>query len=307
MAIVLLQLRADGHKKATRITDEPCFKAQFLPLCGTLGMNLLPRALQGLRVDSSDLMALRHELTCLQRWAAGPLLRKRDSFRKHVSWASQVALDVLNEAAADPAVELFLVSSYRPQEATGLKPFDHETLTPLGEPTDVAPALRPLYSLTSLSDWTTVVDRCKSFGWRVAEEEPDAGYARFLIGEHLGIYADTGAGGGRPFAYGVLYWFHQLGPEMAEFYPSPGRSDYDRAYKRSRLTIEALLGAPAAQGEYRYDFRPDWPYRYAVWTGDAGVLILRQDELDIQMGMDINVWVQPWNPSDPVPSPPIGF
>jgi hypothetical protein len=93
---------------------------------------------------------------------------------------------------------------------------------------------------------------------------------------------------------------------MAAYY-DPGRRDFDLAFERAKSRITESLGLPWAQGQYVHDHRPDWTYSYATWPGPAGVLILRQDELDIQFGMEVNVWVQPWDSATPLPTPPIGF
>ena len=306
MAVVFLKVLDGRPGEVWHIAGEPTFEQHILPLCLALGLRLLPSALQGFRVSPDDVLVLRDDFVRLRHHVSNRWLLKPKFLRKRVPGACDAAMRALNAIADDPGGEWFLLSSYRPQHATGLEPFDTESLMTLGEPVDVSPCLQELYSLTSLAEWRGATGRCKSFGWAVDEERPDDGVAWFLPAPGLRVYVDTGATAARPFGCLVLYRFEEVAPEMAEFYRA-GRADYDGAYDRVLSTVIASLGEPVARGDYRHAHRPEWPYHYADWPGEAGVLILRQDELDIQCGMDVNLWVQPWDPSEPLPKPPIDF
>ncbi len=302
MAVVLLTIDDDGPKHAVRITDEPAYRDHFLPFCTSLGLRLMSSALAGIRINPSDIASLREEFVRLKYHVAKLWFPKPRWIAKHIPWACEVALSELDAFSAKRSGQLYLVTSYRPQQATGLQPFDHETLMPLGVPIDIRPFVRQLFSLTAIPDWGGINKRCRSFGWKQDDAYPED--SLWFLGDKLRLCTEAGTSSGQAFAFVVLYFFDELGPEMADFCP-PGRADYDRAYETSESQVAAVLGDPATRGEYRYPFRSEWPYRYAIWPGEAGVLILRQDELDIQFGMDVNLWVQPWDPATPLPTLPI--
>jgi hypothetical protein len=49
----------------------------------------------------------------------------------------------------------------------------------------------------------------------------------------------------------------------------------------------------AAERPSVYAHRAAWRYSFAGWGLTDATLVLVQDELDIQFGMDVTLWVQP--------------
>jgi hypothetical protein len=306
VAVVLLTIANQECARAVRITDEPAYRDHFMPFCATLGLQLMSAGLRGVHVAPNNIPLLREEFLRLKRHVLKTWFFKPKRMKLHIPHACDVGVSELDRFASEGVGQLYFLSSYRPQEATGLEPFDHEALWPLGRPYEFRPYIEPLFSLTSMTDWSELAARCRSFGWKADADFPDDDV--WLLGDRLRFcVGHSDANEERPFGFVFVYFFEDVRePGMAEFYP-PGRSDYDRAYATALSQIREVIGDPAAQGEYRYHFRSDRPYHYAIWPGEAGVLILRQDEIDIQFGMDVNLWVQPWSPEEPLPVPPIDW
>jgi hypothetical protein len=201
------------------------------------------------------------------------------------------------------------VSSYAPPTATGLAPFDHETLMPFGEPVDISPYIGPIFSLTARPfEYAGLIQRCKRLGWKVEEEEngDDFGYCWFRLARSLRFGVDAGIGRGGPLALAYLYHYDE-GGEMG-LKPNPyyrtGREDYARAFEKAQSAAEIVLGQPAERGQYQYDSSPECRYGYATWAGDAAALVIKQDDIDPQFGMDVDLWIASRTSERPLPRPP---
>jgi hypothetical protein len=67
---------------------------------------------------------------------------------------------------------------------------------------------------------------------------------------------------------------------------------FNSAFHSAAEAIAQFLGAPTVSGERKLDFRK-WSYAYYRWSLPEGEFTLVQDELDIQDGMDVTLWIQP--------------
>src|SRR5262249_46626912 len=149
-----------------------------------------------------------------------------------------------------------------------------------------------------------VVERCRGWGWILTENVPDLGVARFLAGDHREVVFGSGEFvglGERSYLWMALCYWPDDGdsrsPDGEEVREDAGggdggdRGDFDARFEAAREELRNLLGPPAGQGKYEYRNRVGWPYLYAVWRAKRGFFVLQQDELDIQTGLDISIWV----------------
>jgi hypothetical protein len=166
----------------------------------------------------------------------------------------------------------------------------------------VAPHLLTLAGTTF--GFGEIIERCRGWGWTLTDEDPDLGVARFRVGDDREVVFDSGKLGGlngRACLWMALcYW-----PDDDDSRPADGeeirdnaggddggdRGDFDAGFEAAREELTSLLGRAAGQGKYEYRHRAGWPYLYAVWRAERGFFVLQQDELDIQFGFDISIWV----------------
>lgn len=78
------------------------------------------------------------------------------------------------------------------------------------------------------------------------------------------------------------------------------REEFDRLYEDAVARTIASIGMPHLRG----NDREEPGYRYAIWRGITGLLILQQSANDPQFGHDINYWIQPWTGPEPKPTGP---
>jgi hypothetical protein len=99
----------------------------------------------------------------------------------------------------------------------------------------------------------------------------------------------------------VCWWetFMQSQHESWESWAAE-HAEFDRLFSDRLADAVALLGPPRVQGSDEGEY----PHRYAVWRGETGLLVLQQSTYDLQFGLDVNYWVQPWSGPDPRPTSP---
>ncbi|WP_435016247.1 hypothetical protein TA3x_003811 [Tundrisphaera sp. TA3] len=124
-------------------------------------------------------------------------------------------------------------------------------------------------------------------GWDLRDDEPGLGYVRF--DRRMTAESDEGCplsvmvNGGEhpPFAYVTLAWFEDYEVE---------RGPFDEMFRIPYESLTSILGESSQSGHYH---QVDWDYSFAGWTLPDCTLILVQDELDIQFGMDVSLWALP--------------
>ena len=77
------------------------------------------------------------------------------------------------------------------------------------------------------------------------------------------------------------------------------REQFDAVFAEERSRAVAIIGLPLVEGR-----DPDSAHRWAVWQGATGLLVLQQSNYDLQVGTDVNYWVQRWRGEIPAPSSP---
>jgi hypothetical protein len=172
---------------------------------------------------------------------------------------------------------------------------------------EVSRYLPDLFALTAATlEPEEVQQRCLSRGWKVVEYRPEDGVARFEMADGLSAVVDSGKQGGiggRPILHLPLYyWPEDEGPQPSNL---DGRGEFDAAFAAARQVTIGCLGEPFGTGTYEYRHRPGWPYSYAVWPGERAFFIILQDEIDIQFGMDVSIWLLGRQEGDPLPSFPL--
>ena len=177
----------------------------------------------------------------------------------------------------------------------------------------VAPCLFSLAETTF--DFDEVEKRCRGWGWMLTEDDPDLGVARFGVDEANAVVFDSGKSGGlngRACLWLALcYWPDDEDSQSADgqdgrgaAVEEAGRGEFDARFEAACGELRKSLGPPAVRGKYEYGHRAGWPYSYAVWCAERGFLVLQQDELDIQFGFDISIWVLSARDGEALPSFP---
>ncbi|MBN9523819.1 hypothetical protein J0H58_35795 [bacterium] len=131
---------------------------------------------------------------------------------------------------------------------------------------------------------------CQTAEWGLVDDEPDLGYVRFAM--HAGAGPDqsrllsvrVAETGHPPWAFVPLYYFEEY---------RQGRGPFDGAFRSLSVHLAGHLGEASRVGSYGYPHRAGWSYSFAGWALADATLVLVQDELDIQFGMDVTLWVQP--------------
>ena len=135
-------------------------------------------------------------------------------------------------------------------------------------------------------------------GWKLVDDELDLGYLRFAIPFAAGqdpqssLVVEVRESGRPPCAVVPLFYFEDYELD---------RRPFDEAFRALAARVAGVLGAPARCGEYSYPHRAGWSYSYACWSLADATFALVQDELDIQFGMDISLWVLPAGAAVKVP------
>jgi len=130
----------------------------------------------------------------------------------------------------------------------------------------------------------------RAAGWNLVDDEWDLGYLRFDIPFAAGqdppssLVIEVQESGRPPRAVVTLFYFEDYKVD---------RGPFDEAFRGLAAQLVGVLGAPAQCGEYSYPHRAGWSYSYASWSLADVTFVLVQDELDIQFGMDVSLWVLP--------------
>jgi hypothetical protein len=164
----------------------------------------------------------------------------------------------------------------------------------------VVPTERELTVLRSIAraefGYGKTKDICSRAGWELAADERHLGFLQYYIDfggrrtnrRLLAVCVREGSEG--PFAFVPLYCFGENAGDPAQL----PRGPFDRAFRHIATGLETILGKAYRAGAYTYAHRGDaWPYSYMWWRVADASLALVQDEFDIQLGMDVSLWVQP--------------
>jgi hypothetical protein len=127
-------------------------------------------------------------------------------------------------------------------------------------------------------------------GWKIVDDQLGLGYVRFAMPSapredyprHLAVLVSDS--GKSPLAFVTLYFFEEY---------ETNRRPFDFEFESLAKHLETILGRPTKSAQYSYDHQKEWPYSYAWWSLSDVSIVLAQDEMDIQFGMDISVWVLP--------------
>lgn len=115
-------------------------------------------------------------------------------------------------------------------------------------------------------------------GIRIVDDETDLGFIAFVYKDHYSGFTRNG----HSFARVVLGFF-----DDTEF---EDRSGFDSAFDRVSKEIQALNGPPRHNGHHRYPHRREGQhYSFCVWRLEHCWLALKQDEYDIQFGLDLTL------------------
>lgn len=132
---------------------------------------------------------------------------------------------------------------------------------------------------------------CNAAGWGLVDDELDLGYIRFAMHVENGLESSSrllsvwvAENGHTPWAFVPLFYFEEYEQE---------REPFDDAFRSLSAQLTGLLGEASRVGTYGYPHRVGWSYYFAGWALADATLLLVQDELDIQFGMDVTLWVQP--------------
>ncbi len=131
---------------------------------------------------------------------------------------------------------------------------------------------------------------CEAAGWKLLDDELDLGYVAFEIRlEHnhdirRRLAVEVSESGRPPRAFVPLFYFEEYDLE---------RKPFDQAYWSLSEQLARVIGPPSSSGEYTYPHREGWFFSFSWWSLGDATLVLVQDELDIQFGMDITLWVLP--------------
>jgi hypothetical protein len=158
----------------------------------------------------------------------------------------------------------------------------------------VAPSKEAIAVLRALSGvgfaYASCKALCENAGWGLVDDEPDLGYVRYAM--RLGDDTDQRSllsvriveAGKPPWAFVPLFYFEEY---------DECREPFDRAFRSLSGHLAGFLGTASRAGSYSYPHRAGWSYSFIGWELVDATLMLVQDELDIQFGMDVTLWVQP--------------
>lgn len=173
-----------------------------------------------------------------------------------------------------------------------------------GHIAEVSRYIPDLFSLTkAILTPEEVNERSRGWGWKLDEYRPEDGVARFELTDGLTAVVDSGKLGGKAILHLPLYYWPE--DEDSQHNNQDGRKDFDEAFAAARQATVGCLGEPVAEGSYEYRHRPGWSYSYAVWTGERAFFVLMQDEIDIQFGMDVSIWLLGRQEGEQIPAFPL--
>jgi hypothetical protein len=123
--------------------------------------------------------------------------------------------------------------------------------------------------------------------WEIEEDEVDLGFLRIFIPDATDEFYRLIIGYRDPNHPPYLILSFSVFPDLTE-----NLAAFDSVFKAAAETLSRPLGTPAVTGKHQLKLR-DWPYAYQRWSLPEGEFTLVQEELDIQEGMDVSLWIQP--------------
>jgi len=79
------------------------------------------------------------------------------------------------------------------------------------------------------------------------------------------------------------------------------KNQYNQKYFDALKMAISKIGDPYLKGEDKDDIG----FKYSIWRGENGILLLQQSSFDMQFGYDINYWIQPYTGRVIQPETPI--
>jgi hypothetical protein len=141
---------------------------------------------------------------------------------------------------------------------------------------------------------------CTANGWY--ERTPESGY--FTIEAPVELVAATSEDDEACPARVVLHrwedWDVEDHPSKAEY--AKAVQAFDDLYNRAHDVLSRSWGTAIARGGYRIEGQR---HRWAMWPGAGGLRILAQDEPDIQLGVELDIWLVPWREGQDLPDMPL--
>lgn len=141
---------------------------------------------------------------------------------------------------------------------------------------------------------------CTANGW--CEREPGAGH--FVVEAPIELRTATADDEEACPARVVLHqwedWCVEDHPNKAEY--AKALRAFDDLYQRADTLLSARWGTAMTRGRYRMEHQR---MRWAMWPGVGGLRILAQDEPDIQLGMELDIWLVPWREGEDLPEMPL--
>ena len=131
---------------------------------------------------------------------------------------------------------------------------------------------------------------CEAAGWGLVDDEFDLGYIRYAMrletdsDQRRLLSVRIAEAGKPPWAFVPLFYFEEY---------EKSREPFDCAFHTLTEHLAGFVGTASRMGSYSYPHRAGWMYSFAGWVLSDATLVLVQDELDIQFGMDVTLWVQP--------------
>lgn len=170
--------------------------------------------------------------------------------------------------------------------------------------------IREMFSLTS-TDFTAAAFREKCTPWASLDGSgSDEDLLQFELGNDIFMQVPLFCKSGKMTASvarfeavsaaitSVLWWDSWNERDSSQYIVE--RRLFDEKYAELVLQVSRELGAPIAQREDCDATK----HKYAFWRGANGLFIVQQSSFDLQFGVDINLWIQPWAGPNPEPSGP---
>lgn len=126
-------------------------------------------------------------------------------------------------------------------------------------------------------------------GWEPIDDELYLGYVAFEMSlgssnEVRRLHVEVSESGRSPLAFVALFYYEEYDVR---------REPLDKAYQSLYQQLTHVIGPPSASGEFTYPHRSGWLYSCCWWCLSDATFALTQDELDIQFGMDVTLWILP--------------
>jgi hypothetical protein len=138
-------------------------------------------------------------------------------------------------------------------------------------------------------EWSHIPSADDQYGIRL--ELPGGSWALIQPhGSHIGSYSAP-----------VCYWenFDQASNMPSEAFRLE-RERYDRCYRALADAVTAVLGAPL---ETATETAPTCSY--SIWRLAHALVIVQQAAFDVQFGIEVNLWLEPWEGPLPQIRPPL--